>query len=72
MPKLTSLEKKFSGKWFLEYFLIIAGAFIMSAGFVYFISPYKITPGGVYGIAIVIHYLTKDVFGFAPDGLPIG
>ena len=72
MSKLTSLEKKFSGKWFLEYFLILAGAFIMSAGFVYFISPYKITPGGVYGIAIVIHYLTKDVFGFAPEGLPIG
>jgi len=38
----------------------------------FFITPYKIVPGGVYGIAIVIHYLTKGVFAFATDGLPIG
>lgn len=73
MSKLKILtEKKFSGKWFLEYFLIIFGAFIMSLGFVYFISPYKIVPGGVYGIAIVLHYLSKGVFDFIPDGIPIG
>jgi uncharacterized membrane-anchored protein YitT (DUF2179 family) len=39
---------------------------------VYFIAPYKIVPGGVYGICIVIHYTTKGVFAFAPAGLPIG
>ena len=29
----------------------------MAAGFVLFITPYKIVPGGVYGISIVLHHL---------------
>lgn len=36
------------------------------------ISPNRIVPGGVYGIAIVIHHLTKGMFSFVPEGLPIG
>jgi uncharacterized membrane-anchored protein YitT (DUF2179 family) len=44
----------------------------MAAGFVLFINPYKIVPGGVYGIAIVIHYLTEGMFSFWPKGIPIG
>jgi uncharacterized membrane-anchored protein YitT (DUF2179 family) len=50
-------EKLFSKKWFLAYSLIILGAFIMATGFVLFITPYKIVPGGVYGIAIILHHL---------------
>ena len=50
-------EKLFSRKWFISYTLIIIGAFIMAAGFVLFITPYKIVPGGVYGISIVLHHL---------------
>lgn len=50
-------EKPFSRKWFLSYSLIIIGSFILAAGFVLFITPYKIVPGGVYGISIVLHYL---------------
>ncbi|MFC2101297.1 YitT family protein, partial [Bacteroidota bacterium] len=65
-------EKIFSKKWFISYCLIILGSFIMAVGFVYFISPNKIIPGGVYGISIIIHYLTKGMFSFAPNGLPIG
>ncbi len=55
-----------------EYLLLLIGTFIMAVGFVYFISPFKLAPGGVYGIAITIHHLTKGVFDFFPDGLPIG
>jgi len=69
---LIQKEKLFSKKWFFSYSLIIIGSLILAAGFVYFITPYKIVPGGVYGICIVIHYLTKGIFSFAPDGLPIG
>ena len=29
----------------------------MAAGFVFFITPYKIVPGGVYGISIVLHHM---------------
>jgi uncharacterized membrane-anchored protein YitT (DUF2179 family) len=65
-------EKIFSKKWFISYSLIVIGSIILAAGFVFFISPYKIVPGGVYGIAIVIHYLTEGVFSWAPSGLPIG
>jgi uncharacterized membrane-anchored protein YitT (DUF2179 family) len=50
-------EKLFSKKWFIAYSLIIIGAFIMASGFVLFITPYKIVPGGVYGISIVLHHL---------------
>jgi len=56
-------EKVFSKAWFKAYSLIIIGTCIITAGFVLFISPYKLAPGGVYGIAIVLHHLF---------GLPIG
>ena len=46
------------------YGLILLGTFIMSIGFVVFISPLKLAPGGVYGIAIILHH----VFNF-PIGL---
>ena len=65
-------EKVFSRSWFKSYTLITIGSFILAVGFVFFISPYMFVPGGVYGIAIVIHYLTKGVFAFAPEGFPIG
>jgi uncharacterized membrane-anchored protein YitT (DUF2179 family) len=50
-------EKPFTKKWFISYSFIILGSFILATGFVMFITPYKIIPGGVYGISIVIHYL---------------
>ncbi len=58
-----SKEKLFSGNWFKAYSLILVGAFIMASGFVLFITPHNIVPGGVYGISIVIHHFT---------GWPIG
>lgn len=65
-------DKFFSKPWFINAGLIIAGTFILAAGFVLFITPYKIVPGGVYGISIMLHYITKGVFSFAPQGLPVG
>ncbi|MDX9943037.1 MAG: YitT family protein [Bacteroidales bacterium] len=59
----VSKEKIFSRKWFISYALIILGAMIMAAGYVFFISPNKIVPGGVYGIGIVLHHLI---------GIPVG
>jgi uncharacterized membrane-anchored protein YitT (DUF2179 family) len=56
-------EKLFSRKWFMTYSLITIGSLIMAAGYVLFISPYKIVPGGVYGIGIVLHHLW---------GIPVG
>jgi len=50
-------EKLFSRKWFISYSYIVAGTFLVSLGYVYFITPYRIVPGGIYGISIVLHYL---------------
>ncbi len=50
-------DKPFSRKWFINYSYIIIGSFILASGFVFFITPYKFVPGGVYGIAIVLHHL---------------
>ena len=65
-------DKIFSLKWFKDYSLIVIGSFILAVGFVYFISPHRIVPGGVYGIAIVVHYMTQGTFSFWPEGIPIG
>ncbi|MDX9880739.1 MAG: YitT family protein [Prolixibacteraceae bacterium] len=65
-------DKLFSLKWFKSYSLIVIGSFILAVGFVYFISPHRIVPGGVYGIAIVVHYLSQGWFSFWPEGIPIG
>ncbi len=50
-------EKPFTKKWFISYSFIIIGSFILATGFVMFITPYKIIPGGVYGVSIVLHYM---------------
>lgn len=50
-------EKLFSWEWFRAYSFIVLGTFIMAVAYVIFISPFKFAPGGVYGIAIVLHHL---------------
>jgi len=56
-------EKLFSKKWFLAYSMIVVGAFIMAVGFVFFITPYRIVPGGVYGISIMLHHMIGTPVG---------
>ncbi|MEA3317246.1 MAG: YitT family protein, partial [Bacteroidota bacterium] len=60
---LITKEKIFSKEWFYNYALITLGAFILAAGFVYFIDPHKIVPGGVYGIGIVVKNITAEMMG---------
>jgi len=50
-------DKLFSIKGLKNYSFIVLGAFILASSFVLFITPYKIVPGGVYGISIVLHYM---------------
>ena len=62
-------EKVFSRSWFYNYGLIVLGSFILAAGFVLFINPYNIVPGGVYGVGIVVHHIVPAIpvgsFGLA-------
>ena len=58
-------EKLFSWEWFKAYSLIVLGTFIMGVAYVVFISPFKFAPGGVYGIAIVLHHLFHFPIGLS-------
>ncbi len=50
---------------------VMLGVVIMSAGFVLFTNPYKIVPGGVYGLGRVLHHIFPAIptgtFGFMFD-----
>ena len=74
MIKTNSLDLKSpSAKRVIgDYSLIVIGAFLQALSYVLFLAPYKIVPGGVYGISIVLHYLSQGVFSWLPGGLPMG
>lgn len=59
--KIVFPHKRFSLRWFKSWIYIVLGAFLLSAGFVLFITPYHIVPGGVYGTGIVLHYLFPNI-----------
>lgn len=54
-----------------SWFSILIGCIILAAGFVFFINPYNIVPGGVYGASIVLHNLFPSIqvgtFGYMFD-----
>ncbi len=54
-------EQLFSLRWWRSWATVVAGALVMAAGFVLFINPYYIVPGGVYGTGVVLHYLFPDI-----------
>ncbi len=62
--KMLLKERLFSRRWFLSWGSIVAGCFVVAAAFVLFITPYRIVPGGVYGIGVVLHSLFP--------GIPVG
>ena len=61
----------FSLKWWSSWFFFFLGCTLLAAGFVYFISPYNIVPGGVYGASIVLHNIFPNIqvgtFGYMFD-----
>jgi len=69
--KSAPAHKTFSLRWLLDYGLITLGSFIMAVGYVFFITPHKIVPGGLYGLGIIVHYLSKGM-PLWPDGFPVG
>ncbi len=69
---LSNLKSSFkSPAWWLSWFKIIIGCTLLAAGYVLFITPYKIVPGGVYGAGIVLHNLFPNIqvgtFGYMFD-----
>lgn len=60
-----------SMEWWLSWIGIFFGCTVLAAGFVFFINPYNIVPGGVYGASIVLHNLFPSIqvgtFGYMFD-----
>lgn len=60
-----------SWNWWRDMISIFIGCTIMSVGFVFFINPYDIVPGGVYGLGIVLHnifpHIQVGTFGYMFD-----
>ena len=61
----------FSLKWWSSWLFILLGCTLLAAGYVFFISPYNIVPGGVYGASIVLHNIFPNIqvgtFGYMFD-----
>lgn len=53
---LLSDYKALSKNGIKDIALVMSGSLIMALGYVFFIVPYKIIPGGIYGIAIILHH----------------
>lgn len=57
--------------WWRSMFTIALGCLIMAVGYSYFVSPYNIVPGGVYGMGIVLHNIFPSIqvgtFGYMID-----
>ncbi len=56
-------EIPFSKRWFKSYSYITIGTLLVSMGYVLFLSPHKIIPGGIYGISIMLHHLFNTPIG---------
>lgn len=60
-----------SAAWWADWFGLLLGSAISAAAFVFFINPYNIIPGGVYGASIVLHNLFPSIqvgtFGYFLD-----
>lgn len=62
-----------SPRWWWSWFMIILGCTLLAGGYVLFISPYNIVPGGVYGAGIVLHNIFPTIkvgtFGYMFDSV---
>lgn len=67
-----SIKENLTSKdWWKSWLGIFLGTVIMASGYVYFINPYNIIPGGTYGASIVLHNLFPSIqvgtFGYMFD-----
>ena len=65
MVNILLKEKPFTREWFRTYALLVGGAFVLALGYSCFMAPYKIVPGGIYGITIVLQHKWGFPIGMA-------
>lgn len=61
--KSFAKDRPFTGYWFGNNLLVILGSLTIATGYILFIVPYDLVPGGIVGLGIIVNHLT---------GLPIG
>ncbi len=54
-------EKYLTRQNVISWATLIVGTVVMAAGFVLFMNPYRVVPGGVYGLGIVLHELVPSI-----------
>lgn len=58
-------------RWWSSMGQIVFGCFLVAVAFVVFINPYNLVPGGIYGLALVLHNLFPSIqvgtFGYMFD-----
>jgi len=59
MPTAPTTKKQL----LLDALLIVFGSFILAIGYSLFLAPAHISPGGVYGLALVIREVARSLFG---------
>ncbi|MBQ8916931.1 MAG: YitT family protein [Alistipes sp.] len=71
MQTNMALSSLTSWRWWRSLLLIFLGCSIMGTAYVLFINPYNFVPGGVYGLAIVMHNIFPSIqvgtFGYMFD-----
>ena len=69
--KESILENISDLRWWRDMTAIFIGCVMCAIGFVFFINPYNIVPGGVYGMGIVLHNIFPSIqvgtFGYMMD-----
>lgn len=72
MIKFASIKESLTNlTWWRDMVKIVLGCAMCAIGFVFFINPYNIVPGGVYGMGIVLHNIFPSIqvgtFGYMMD-----
>lgn len=49
------IHENLNRKLFFDILSILFGCFVVAIGFTYFINPYHLVPGGVFGASLVVH-----------------
>lgn len=67
----SAKESAADWRWWASMGQIVLGCFLVAVAFVVFINPYDLVPGGIYGLALVLHNLFPSIqvgtFGYMFD-----
>ena len=58
-------EKIFSARWFQTWGTLLLGSMVIATGYTFFMTPYQIVPGGIYGISTILNWKLGFPIGMA-------